>query len=404
MERSLPPGNLRGAINPESRAGQKPSAGQPRIGVCHIASGDRWAGAEAQVAALLKQLSREPDFLLSAIVLNPGRLADKIRDCGIETRVIPENAHGFHALAREAMNFLEGKNIRILHSHRYKENLLAAWLAWRLDIPHRVQTQHGLPEPQRGFRRVKQMAIQGLDRLIMRRAADRVISVSSEMTRHLTRQLGSKRIVTIPNGVDLEEVRSSLTPQEAKERLGIPRGCEVVGTAGRLEPIKRLDIFLRAAAKIRGERPSTRFVIAGEGREAAALRALAQALGIAEDLRFLGQRDDIYDVLRAFDLMVLSSDHEGLPMILLEALGLGVAAVARAVGGIPEVIQDGRNGILVDSADPELLAQACLRALSDRALSQRLAEAGPLSVASDFSARTTAHKVAQLYLSLLAGP
>jgi glycosyltransferase involved in cell wall biosynthesis len=271
-----------------------------------------------------------------------------------------------------------------------------------LDIPHVVRTQHGLPEPQTGMRRLKQGLILSADRLVARRATDRVISVSSEMSRQLALRIDPRRIVTIPNGVDLEVVQSRFTAREAKERLGIPAESPVIGTAGRLEPVKRLDIFLRAAAAIRGERPITRFVIAGEGREAAHLKALAESLGIAEDVRFLGHRDDIYDVLPAFDLLVLSSDHEGLPMILLEAQCLGLVVVARSVGGIPDVIQDGVNGLLVDSNDPRSLAQACLRALSDRALSERLAEAGARLVASNFAASATARQVAQLYSTLLA--
>lgn len=398
----MSPGNLPGAIEGETCAGQEQSKGKPRIGVCHIASGDLWAGAEVQVATLLKYLMRETSLHVFAMILNPGRLADEIRSCGIETKVIPENENGLRAITREGMNFLKGRNIQILHSHRYKENLLAALLAWRLGIPHVVRTQHGLPEPQTGTRRVKQRLIQSADRFLARRAADRVISVSAEMSRHLAHQIKPRSIVTIPNGVDLEWVRSRFTTQEARERLGIPADSSVIGTAGRLEPVKRLDIFLRAAAVLSRERAATRFVIAGEGREAANLKALAASLGIAERVLFLGHRDDVFDVLRAFDLLVLSSDQEGLPMALLEALCLGVVVVARAVGGIPGIIQNDVNGILVDGDDPSTLARACLRALGDRALSERLKEAGASSVRNNFSAATTARQVTQLYGSLIA--
>lgn len=397
----MSPGNLPGAVDSESRTGQEQSGGPQGIGVCHIVSGDRWAGAEVQVAALLKYLRRETSLSLTAIVLNPGRLADEIKGCGIETRVFPESQHGFLTTARYAVKYLRDKNIQILHSHRYKENLLAALLAWRLHIPHVVRTQHGLPEPQSGLRRLKQGLILSADRFFARRATGRVISVSSEMSRQLALRIDPSSIVTIPNGIDLEVVRSRFTLQQAKERLGIPAESPVIGAAGRLEPVKRLDIFLRAAAVIWEERPITRFVIAGEGREATHLKALAARLGIAEAVHFLGHRDDIHDVVRAFDLLVLSSDHEGLPMILLEAQYLGVIVVARTVGGIPDVIQDGVNGLLVDSSDPRSLAQACLRALSDRALRERLAEAGARIVPESFAADAMARQVAQLYSSLV---
>jgi len=371
-----------------------------KIAVCHIASGDRWAGAEAQIATLLKSLVRHDELQLSAILLNHGRLAAEIQRCGIEVAVIPENQNGFLAILSEATRFLRGKGVRIVHSHRYKENLLAALLARRCRISFAVRTQHGLPEPVSGIKRLKQAMIQWVDQLIARRATDRLISVSSEMTRQLARRVNPQRIVTIPNGINPEEIRSDLSSREAKDRLGIPRDCWVLGAAGRLEPVKRLDVFLEAAKLIQAHLPNTRFVIAGDGSEEVRLRALALACGLQDKVLFLGHRNDIYDVLRAFDVLILCSDHEGLPMALLEALGLGVVVVARAVGGIPEVVQDGVNGILVDSNDPRSLADACVQVLADRARSQRLTEAGIKSVREDYSAAKTADRVAQLYFSL----
>jgi glycosyltransferase involved in cell wall biosynthesis len=114
----------------------------------------------------------------------------------------------------------------------------------------------------------------------------------------------------------------------------------------------------------------------------------------------LGHRDDVCDILRALDLLILSSDREGLPMVLLEALSMGVVVVARAVGGIPEVIQNGVNGILVDSVDPRGLADACVQLLADRTRSQRLAEAAIKSVTESHGAARTAEQVTRLYFSL----
>ncbi|MBZ5515140.1 MAG: glycosyltransferase [Acidobacteriia bacterium] len=312
-------GNLPAAAEVGRRAERDAPAAAP-LGVCHIASGDRWAGAEVQIATLLKFLAREERLRLSAILLNRGRLAKAIEGYGIAVKVIPESEHNFLGILRDASGFLSEKSVQILHSHRYKENLLAALLARRSRVPHIVRTQHGLPEPLKGMRALKQACVQTLDRFVARRVTERVISVSSEMTRHLTRYLSSQKIVTIPNRLDLESVHSGFTKDEAKQRLGISGGCPVIGTAGRLEPVKRLDIFLAMAGAVAGECPEARFVIAGEGREELRLKALAGELGLAERALFLGHRDDIYDILRAFDLLVLSSDREGLPMVLLEAL------------------------------------------------------------------------------------
>jgi L-malate glycosyltransferase len=397
----LSSGSLRAAAEAGTDALTGASA-PARVGVCHIASGDRWAGAEAEVRALLKFLTLDPRLELSAIVLNRGRLAEALEHLGIPVRVIPEREKGFLSIVGEAARFLGERHVEVIHSHRYKENLIAAWLARRCRVPHLVRTEHGLPEPFSGYGALKQRLIRGLDGWVARHATDRVIGVSAEMARQLARGRDRQKVVFIPNGVDLEGVRSALTQPEAKQRLGISTAHPVIGTAGRLEPIKRLDIFLRAATAIARERPEAVFVIAGEGREAARLARLAASLGVAGQVRFLGHRDDAHDVLRAFDILLLTSDHEGLPMVLLEAMCLGVLPVARAVGGIPEVIHDGVNGVLVDSGDPAGagLAAACLEALRDRPRAERLIASGMKSVREEFGAAETARRVAQLYFSL----
>jgi glycosyltransferase involved in cell wall biosynthesis len=371
-----------------------------KLEVCHVASGDRWAGAEVQLAMLLKALMRRKDLRISAIFLNQGRLAEEARECGVEVCVIPENEHKFFQILSEATQFLQGKNVKILHSHRYKENLLATLLAHRCRVPFRVCSRHGAPEPFAGWRRYKHGLIQTLDRLVARYSTDCVISVSTELRSQLTRYLPADKVVTIYNGIDLERVFSPFSVSEAKQRLGIPVECWVLGTVGRLDPVKRLDIFLAAAQQIVASQPNARFVIAGEGQEEQRLRELARSLRLQDHVLFLGYRADIYDVLRAMDIFVLCSDHEGLPMALLETLYLGVPVVARPVGGVTEVIQDGVNGVLVDSAEPSALAKECLHVLADEERRKRLAQAGTRVIAEKFAVEQTAAEVAQLYRSL----
>jgi glycosyltransferase involved in cell wall biosynthesis len=365
-----------------------------------VASGDRWAGAEVQLATLIKALVRRKDLGVSAIFLNEGRLVEEARQCAIDVLVVPEGKYSFLRILSEASRFLGGKKVQILHSHRYKENLLAALLTRRSGIPFHVCSRHGAREPFTGWQRYKQHLIQAMDRLVIRYSTDRVVSVSEELRTQLTRYLPTDKVVTIYNGVDAGSVFSPLSVSEAKQRLGIPAGCWVVGTAGRLDPIKRLDIFLAAAQEIAVSQPKARFVIAGEGKEESSLRALARRLGVQDRVLFLGHRTDVYDVLRAMDIFVLCSDHEGLPMSLLETLYLGVPVVARPVGGVAEVIQDGVSGVWVQSSEPSALAAACLQLFDDDARRIFLARAGTGVIARKFTADRTADLLAQLYRSL----
>jgi glycosyltransferase involved in cell wall biosynthesis len=365
-----------------------------------MASGDRWAGAEVQLAALLKALQRIGDLRVSAIFLNEGHLADEVRQSGVEVCVVPEVKQNFFQILSKASSFLQTRNAQILHSHRYKENLLAALLARWCHVPVHVSSRHGAPEPFAGWRRYKQGVIERLDRWVARYSTDCVLSVSEDLRRQLIRYLPASKVITIHNGIDQEKVSSPLSAAEAKQRLGIPAESWVVGTAGRLDPIKRLDIFLAAAREIVNEQPTARFVIAGEGREEQRLRGLARDLRLDGRILFLGHRDDIYDVLRAMDIFVLCSDHEGLPMALLEALSLGVTVVARPVGGVAEVIQGGVNGVLIDSSDPSALAIQCLRILTDEDRRKRIVQAASRLMADKFGMEQTAADVAKLYRSL----
>jgi L-malate glycosyltransferase len=371
--------------------------------VCQVASGDQWAGAESQLASLLQGLARRNEFRLCAIFFNEGRLADEARQCGVDVKVVPENTASFREIVRQACDFLENKGARVIHSHGYKSNLLATVVARRCHVPIVVRTQHGMSEPFRGIRGLKQSALQFADRATARWGADGVIAVSEEMRTRLERTVRANKLFTIPNGIDSNAVTSRWSVAEAKERLGIPEDCPTVGVAGRLEPIKRLDIFLRMAVQIANEAPRSRFVIAGTGSQEPALRALATSLGLMERVLFLGHRTDVWDVMRALDLFVFTSDHEGLPMVLLEALALGVPVVARAVGGIPEVLEDGPCGMLVRSGDPSRLAEACLELIANPVRRRELASAGLARVAQSYSVESTAAKVAQLYGGLLRG-
>jgi glycosyltransferase involved in cell wall biosynthesis len=159
---------------------------------------------------------------------------------------------------------------------------------------------------------------------------------------------------------------------------------------------------MAAAKQISKTLPNARFVIAGDGDEASGLRAMASAFGLGDRVLFLGHRDDIYDVIRAMDIFVFCSDHEGLPMALLETLYLGVPVVARPVGGITEVIQDGLSGVCVRSAEPADLASACVSLLKDDSRRKSLAMAGAAVVAREFTARRSADQTAALYRSLSA--
>jgi glycosyltransferase involved in cell wall biosynthesis len=373
----------------------KPQNSAP-LSICHVVTADLWAGAEAQIANLLAQLSREPDFSIFVIALGEGRLVNEIRGVDIEVRVISRPHKRFLACYQQARGFLRGRSVEIIHSHKSKENVLAFLLAKTTGIPHMIRTQHGIPE----LKTLKDRVVYGVEFMTLG-SASRVLNGSSDLGRRTARYIDASRVKVVRNAINLEQVASSLTREAAKARLGLPEDAWVVGTAARLEPVKRIDVFLDTALGILTELPRAFFIIAGGGSEQARMECRVRGTALEPRVCFLGHRCDVYDILRAMDLLLITSDHEGLPTVLLEAMALGTPIVSRRVGGIPEAIDDQVTGVLVDSTDPRRIAQACLSLLLNPGVAHRLAHAARGKVIKNFSAEANATQVAQIYRSLI---
>jgi glycosyltransferase involved in cell wall biosynthesis len=359
---------------------------QPRpIPVTHIASGDAWGGAEAQVFQMARVLGECPEIELRVILLNPGLLAQRLKDLAVELRVLDESRSGMFALERSIRAALRDAPPRILHTHRYKENILGAWASRRLPACARVQTVHGLTEEYRGWRRFKFLLYRALDTAAARRF-HRVIAVSDDIRRQLAGRCDAGQLVTLRNAIDTGAVkRQAAGRQRVRREFGIPPAAPLVGTVGRLVPVKDYDLFLEMAGILRESTPSAVFMIVGDGPLRPRLEALANRLGLAGAVHFAGFREDAAALMSGFDLFVLSSRHEGIPLALLEAMALGLPAVVPRVGGLPEVVRDQETGFLVPPGDAGQLASACGRLLGDESQRRRIGALAAEAAEAEFS-------------------
>jgi glycosyltransferase involved in cell wall biosynthesis len=371
-----------------------------RVSICHVSAGDAWAGIEVQVSTLLRALSKRPEVSLYAIVLYDGRLAQELRSFGVTVHVVSEQQKSFPRLISGCAQFVKGKNIQILHSHNYKENLVTLLLSHSCKVPHLVRTQHGLPAPYSIARHLKHWFVLAADHFAAKYTRARIVGVSSDLGEYWKRHVDPRRVVVVHNGVDSERVHSGLLPAEAKTRLGIAGDSFVVGIAARLEGIKRLDLFVATARYLADRIPKSAFVIAGEGRQKEPLQRLILQSGLRDRVALLGERKDVYDVLRAMDVLLICSDHEGIPMVMLEAMALGVAVVSRKVGGIPEVIRDHVTGILVPSDSPEELGRACMLLFERPRWRADLAQVARDEIHQRYSADENAEIMVELYRSI----
>lgn len=371
---------------------------KPRI--CHVMTADLWAGAEVQLATTASYLSRT-DLDVTAVLFNDGRLAAELRRLGIDVTVIDEARHNSLAIVASLTRFLIERRIDVVHTHRYKDTVLGTIAAKLAGVPHVIRTVHGLREPMAGWNRIKFGAYERLDNFILRAAADRVIAVSNRMAGTLIANgFKSSRVTTIHNGIDLAKSIASRSAGDMKRALGVTDASIVFGTAGRLSPVKGHDTFIKAARLILDKVPGARFVFAGDGPLETNLKALAARSGVDGACVFLGARSDINDVIAAFDVLVLPSLSEGLPMAVLEGMAAGKAVVASRVGGLPEVIQHGTSGLLVPPADAQALASACVDLATDREWASRMGTEAKRVVAAEFSHERGAAAVVDLYRSI----
>jgi L-malate glycosyltransferase len=363
--------------------------------VLHVISGDLWAGAEVQAYTLLASLKREPDVQVAAALLNDGQLAGRLREHGIPVTLLPESRLGAWQIVRGLRQVMREWRADIVHTHRFKENVLGAIAnALARNVPS-VRTVHGSSEGAQSRRLDKQL-VRSVDRFCCRHVQKKVIAVSRDLSQKLADDLRTGNIVVIENGIDIEAARAQVRPVEFR----IPGdSTRHVGIVGRLVPVKRVDLFLRMAALLlqRDSAQRWHFHVFGDGPLRTSLVSQAESMRIEQNVTFHGHRQDVVACIAALDTLVMCSDHEGLPMTLLEALAVATPVVAHSVGGMVSVLSDPSTGTLVENHDPAAYAAA----VTEWASRGR----GPRepAVLLEHSASANARSTKMLYQTLLRG-
>lgn len=384
----------RDSLGPSSRARVE----DDRLTVCHVFSGDLWAGAEVVILNLLSCLNTDPGLRILALSMNEGVLTERLRAEGVTTHVVPEAEHTLLGIVREVARLLEGQRVDILHSHRYKENAVAWLVARRLGIGRVITTIHGVSEATTdgSVERWWAPCRRWLDYALVKRGFSAAVAVSDEMKGVLVGRYGlpAGRVCVIRNG--------GRFPAAAPVTRELGTGLHL-GTVSRLVPVKGLDLFLDVAAAVARTSPSARFSILGEGPLREPLERRARALGLAERVQFLAPRPDPFAYYRSLDVYLNTSLHEGLPLSIVEAMACGIPVVSAAVGGIPEIVEHGQHGYLVAGRDPGVFAGHCLSLLHDEPRRRAMGKRGAATAHARLSAPAMATSYRELYWSASPG-
>jgi glycosyltransferase involved in cell wall biosynthesis len=359
--------------------------------VAHVTGETGFSGGELQVFLLLEGLRKRGHH--SVLLCPPGsRSQHEASRRGIESRAIRAG----HAWSPRSLwgirHALRASRPDLVHLHTGRANWLGGLAAWQLGLPA-LTTRRMDRAVKRDVR----------TRFMYGRVVRRAVAISGAVRDRLIEGgVPAAMIRTIPSAVD----PGALYPQQGRAVLrseaGLGPDAHLLLAVAALVPRKGVDVLLAALARLAGEGLRPELWIAGQGPARAGLERQARELGLSERVRFLGERDDVADLLAACDVFILPSRREGLGVAALEAMAAGRPVVATRVGGLAEAVVHERTGLLVPPEDPAGLAQALARVLRDPALRARLAAGGPARIAEGFRADDLVNAYEALYFEVLA--
>jgi len=291
------------------------------------------------------------------------------------------------------LQLLRRERFDVLHAHKFGSNLWGTLAGRACRVPVVIAHEHTWSYEGQPLRR-------WLDGRVIGRLATCFVAVSSADAARMADIEGVPRgkIVVIPTS---HVPRPAPAPGDVRSELGLDRDAALVAVAAELRPQKALGVLLDAHARLRRAHGDVHLVIAGDGACRPQLEAQTRRLGLQQAVHFLGRREDVDAILVAADVAAMSSDYEGSPLFAFECIANRTPLVATAVGGLPDIVDHGRTGLLVPRRDPVALAAAVGRLLDDRGEGQRLAAQAAARLKL-FTIEAAAERFAALYETLTA--
>ncbi len=355
-------------------------------------------GAERLRVEVLSRHLRTTPWKFVVIALGPeGPIGDELGAMGVETICLSSRMKISPLVFSDLTREVRDRSLDILHCHLPRAGVIGRLIGRYVRVPS-IYTEHNVwscYHPLTHF----------LNRITLS-LCDQVIAVSNAVkaSMHTFPGCNHTRILTIANGVDVDQIASfRRCRDQVRSELGIPDSSLVVGHVGNIRQEKGHSFLIRAAAEVCAEEQNVIFFTAGEefGRRAV-LEREAIALGLGAKFRFLGYRRNIRQLMSGFDVFVLPSVYEGLPISLLESMALGKPAVVTAVGGNADVVENGVSGILVPPSDVNALAQGILQLIRSPNLRISFGEAAERIVRARFSIERVADEYAAVYAAFLS--
>jgi sugar transferase (PEP-CTERM/EpsH1 system associated) len=355
-------------------------------------------GAERQVVEIVRRLDRSRFEPLVGCLVKKGRWGEALQREGVRVVEFAKRPGLDLRLLGRLARLLREERVSVVHTHAFTAATWGRLAAAVARTPVVIAHEHSAFSLDSWHRRL-------VDRALVP-TTDRWVAVSQALARDLVRQEGlpRSRVVVVRNGIPLPAPEGLRRAAALRDEWRSGRFHTLVGTVGRLEVRKGLEVFLQAMAVLAPSHPTLRAVVVGEGPMGGRLEDQARELGLGDRVLFTGRRDDVPEVLGALDIFALPSHTEGLSISLLEAAASGLPIVATDVGGNPEVVEDGVTGLLVPPGDPDAFAAGLARILETPGGGGELGARAAERVRARFSAESMVGQIEDLYEDVLARP
>lgn len=366
-----------------------------RINLVHAVLDMDIGGLQRLITQMTLAMDRDL-FNVEIVCMNrEGCFADALRSHGITVTLLQKNQHRadlWYPVRLAA--FLRRKKAHILQMHPgvFIFGALAGKMAF---TPCTVYTEHGRAVIDDPVRQIE-------DKLAVR-LVDQVVAVSSNLNDMLVERIKAPRrkLVTIINGIATDMFAQRPRPATLVREFGVPPECRVIGTVARLDEVKDQLSMIRAFEIVCRRVGDCRLFLVGDGPLRDELTAYINQQNLQSRVIITGQRNDVPDFLNLFDVFVLSSLSEGTSISLLEAMASGVPPVVTRVGGNPDIVEHGVEGLVVEPRDPEALADAITKLLSERELHERFAKKCMAKAERDYSIARMVRSYCRMYLEIL---
>jgi glycosyltransferase involved in cell wall biosynthesis len=337
-----------------------------------------------------------------------GSMLDFALSHGVKPTVIAEMVTAFSLAPRDGKallklyRFMRRERPHIVHTHTAKAGFLGRLAARMAGVPVVVHTFHGHvlhgyygPAKNELLRRIEQS---------LAWLCDRLVTVSDQVKNELVGYgiAKAEKISVVPLGFDLDPFLNSHAQQgEFRREMGLGDEHKLVGIVGRIFPIKNHALFLESAARIAAQEACARFIIVGDGVLRVAAQRKAHELGIADRVIFTGWRRDLPCIYADLDALVVSSDNEGTPVSVIEAMASGCPVVATCVGGLPDLITNKKTGFLVQPRDANGIAASVLHLLQNQEMAHEIARNAAVAAQSRFALKRLISDMDRFYTNLL---